>query len=202
MSSVNRIEQFFIELDGLWGGADPRLAIKMLGSTALMLQTEYLRNTKDTDVLGIMPVEGEVREKLTNLAGHGSPMEADYRFYLDIVPSGLPFLPHTPQFLPLDSLNARLGSFQVSALAVIDVVVSKLKRFNGRDRDDIRAMVDMELVEREELLERFRSAVDRFSGDARAEDLPKVVRNLHWIERECFSAPPTRIELPPWVDPD
>jgi|GEM_PF-549945 hypothetical protein len=205
MSSVNPIEQFFVELDGLWGGAEPRLALKVLGSTALMLQADYLRGTKDSDVLGVMPVEGEIKDKLRTLAGPGSRLEALHHFYLDVVPSGLPFLPHPPQFSPLDSLDsldARLGSFQVSVLSVVDVVVSKLKRFNGHDRDDVRAMVDMELVEHEPLLERFRSAVDRFSMDARADDLPAIIKHLHWVERECFFTRPTRIELPPWVDPD
>ena len=202
MSSVNPIELFFVELDGLWGGAEPRLALKVIGSTALMLQADYLRGTKDSDVLGVMPVAGGIKERLRNLAGPGSRLETLHHFYLDIVPSGLPFLPHPPQFLPLDSLDARLGSFQVSVLGVVDVVVSKLKRFNGHDRDDVRAMVDMELVEHEPLLERFRSAVDRFSMDARADDLPAIIKNLHWVERECFSARPTRIELPPWADLD
>jgi hypothetical protein len=50
--------------------------------------------------------------------------QAQHHFYLDIVPSGLPFLPHPPQFLRLDALDARLGSFQISVLSVVDVVVS------------------------------------------------------------------------------
>ena len=182
------------------GGAEARL--KVLGSTALMLQADYLRGTKDSDVLGVMPVEGEIKARLLTLAGPGSRLEAQHHFYLDVVPAGLPFLPHPPQFLHLDALDARLGSFQISVLSVVDVVVSKLKRFNGHDRDDIRAMVDLELVGHEPLLERFRSAADRFSMDARAEDLPAIIRNLHWVERECFSTRPTGIELPPWVDPD
>jgi len=37
-----------------------------------MLQTDYLRGTKDSDVLGVMPVEGEIKEKLRNPAGPGS----------------------------------------------------------------------------------------------------------------------------------
>ena len=202
MSSANPIERFLVDLDALWGGADPRIAIKVIGSTALMLQAEYLRGTKDSDVLGVMPIQGEIRERLQHLAGLGSRLQDLHQFFLDIVPPGLPFLPHPPKFLPLESLNAQLGSFQVSVLDVVDVVVSKLKRFNGNDRDDVRAMVDMELVDRDKLLERFRTAVDRFGFDARADDLPAIIKNLHWVERECFSAAPTRMELPPWVDPD
>lgn len=149
-----------------------------------------------------MPVAGAIKEKLLNLAGPGSHLESLHHFYLDIVPSGLPFLPHPPRFRPLDSLDVQMDSFQIDVLCVVDVAVSKLKRFNGNDKDDIRSMVDLELIEHEPLLDRFRSAVDRFSMDSRADDLPKVIRNRHWVERECFSARPTQIQLPPWIDPE
>jgi hypothetical protein len=155
MSSPNPIEPFLLELDALWEETTTKLAIRVIGSTALMLQANYLRGTKDSDILGIEPVQGKIREKLQNLAGLGSPLHD-----------------------------------------------SKLKRFNGSDRDDIRAMVDMDLVEHERLIERFSSAVDRFGMDARADDLPSIVKNLHWVERECFSTRPTRIELPSWVEPE
>ena len=202
MFSTNPIEQFLLELDALWGDADPKLAVKIIGSTALMLQAEYLRGTKDSDVLGGEPVDGAVKRKFEELAGPGSHLHELHKVYLDVVPPGLPFFPHPPRFIPLEPLNARLRSFQVSVLEVVDVVVSKLKRFNGNDRDDIRAMVDMELVEHDTLIDRFRSAVDRFGMDARANDLPIIIKHLHWVERECFSCRPTPIQLPPWVDPN
>lgn len=202
MTSANPIEQFFLDLDARWGKAEPKLALKVLGSGALMLQANYLRGTKDSDVLGVEPVRGAIQEKLQNLAGKGSHLHDLHHFYLDVVPPGLPFLPHPPRFVPLDSLNAQLSSFQISVLDPVDVVVSKLKRFNGSDRDDIRAMVALDLVDHEFMIDRFRSAVDRFGMDARADDLPIIVRHLHSIERECFATSPTQIELPPWVDPD
>jgi hypothetical protein len=49
------------------------------------------------------------------------------------------------------------------------------------------------------LVERFRAAVDAFSGDARAEDLPRYVRNLHRVERDFLLVPETEIELPDWI---
>ena len=168
MSSVNRFEQFFLELDGLWGGADPRIALKVIGSTALMLQADYLRGTKDSDVVGVMPVAGEIKTSSRTSRGPVHAWKACPTSTSTLCLPGCHSCPIRPRFIPLDSLDARLGSFQVSALDVVDVVVSKLKRFNGNDLDDIRTMVDMELVEHEPLLERFRSAVDRFSMDARA----------------------------------
>jgi hypothetical protein len=42
--------------------------------------------------------------------------------------------------------------------------------------------------------------VERIWHDARADDLPRIVRNLHRVERDMFDVPETDIELPPWVD--
>lgn len=63
-------------------------------------------------------------------------------------------------------------------------MVSKLKPFRENDRDDARAMADRGLLNPKRLEERFRLAVDAFSMDARAEDLPKVVKNLHIVQRD------------------
>jgi hypothetical protein len=65
---------------------------------------------------------------------------------------------------------------------------------------DIRAMADLSRIDHARLLERFRSAVDVFSGDARAEDLPSYVRNLNRVERDYLLVPESEIELPEWVD--
>jgi hypothetical protein len=44
------------------------------------------------------------------------------------------------------------------------------------------------------------SIIDSFSMDARAEDLPRYVKNLHTVERDFFGVEESEIELPPWVD--
>jgi hypothetical protein len=84
-------------------------------------------------------------------------------------------------------------------LDVVDVVVSKLKRFNANDQSDIDAMIERGLVPHDRLIDRFRAAVDEFMGDARAEDLPKYVANLHRVERDMLVVPETEIELPSWI---
>jgi len=72
---------------------------------------------------------------------------------------------------PLADLNRELTRFQIEVLDVVDTVVSKLKRFSVNDISDIQAMAKMGLIDHPRLIERFRSAVDVFSGDDRAEDL-------------------------------
>ncbi|MFS8070703.1 MAG: hypothetical protein ACMG6S_30425, partial [Byssovorax sp.] len=82
---------------------------------------------------------------------------------------------------------------------VVDVVVSKMKRFSANDQSDVQAMIDRDLVPPAQLVSRFRAAVDVFSGDARAEDLPCYVRRLHRVERDMLGVPETDIELPDWI---
>lgn len=194
------IERFLKEIDEGWAGpGGDKIPLRVIGSTALMMQTGYDRGTKDRDVLEADSLSGGVGERLLELAGQGSRLHQKHRVYLDIVPRGLPFLPRRPEFHPSAALNNLLDHFQIEALSIIDTVVSKLKRFNANDINDIEAMVSRDLVQHAELIHRFRSAVDVFAGDARAEDLPTYVRNLHRVERDFLLVPETRIELPSWI---
>jgi hypothetical protein len=44
---------------------------------------------------------------------------------------------------------------------------------------------------------RFEEAVDHFACDARAEDLPKYLRNLHTVD--FLGVDETDVELPAWI---
>lgn len=194
------IKDFLQELDRRWQHpAASKLTLRIIGSAALMLQTDYERGTKDSDVLETASLTGETKERLLKLAGQGSALHQRHKMYLDIVASGLPFLPQAPHYHPVADLNEMLRHFEVEVLDIVDVVVGKLKRFSANDRSDIRAMVDKELVDHARLIERFKSAVDVYSMDARAEHLPDYIKNLHRVERDDFLVPETAIELPEWL---
>ena len=60
-------------------------------------------------------------------------------------------------------------------------------------------MIERGLVPHERLIERFRSAVDMFLGDAREVELPRYIANLHRVERDMLLVPETEIELPSWI---
>ena len=196
-----KIEAFFQEIDRLWEPTKPeKIIFRVIGSGALFLQTDYSRATKDSDVLETLEVTSELKARLTELAGKRTPLHKRTGLYLDIVISGLPFLPHGPRFHPQKKLNKSLRHFSIEALDVTDVVVSKLKRFNQNDADDVRAMIDKNYVKHERLIERFKAAVDGFSLDSRAEDLPHYVENLHRVERDMFRVPQSDIDMPDWMD--
>jgi hypothetical protein len=129
--SPTPIERFLLDIDANWPVSDPKITFKVIGSTALMLQTAYLRGTKDSDVLGVDPVIGQVAEALLALAGKDTLLHRQHKVYLDVVGSGVPFLPRPPKWNRVETLNASLRSFEILALDITDVVVSKLKRYRA-----------------------------------------------------------------------
>lgn len=49
---MSQVEEFLRDLDGRWRlGSGRPLTLRLLGSTALTLQTDYARGTKDGDIL-------------------------------------------------------------------------------------------------------------------------------------------------------
>ncbi len=131
------IEGFLTEIDERWPlGAGSIIPLQIIGSAALLLQADYHRGTKDSDVLESVDLRAEVKDELVKLAGKGSRLHHKHRLYIDIVPNGLPFLPQQPMWHDLDPLNARLRYFHVQVLDIVDVVVSQhfVQRFNYRSK--------------------------------------------------------------------
>lgn len=156
------------------------------------------RGTKGSDVLETNPLTGDVRARLLALAGRGTAMSRRHVLYLDIVSRGLPFLPQVPVTPSTNSTGDWSGSTSRSS-TWWTLVVSALKRLHANDVSDVRAMVDAGRVDHARRVERFRLAVDVFICDARADDLPRYVGNLHRVEREHLGVPGSDIELPDWV---
>lgn len=193
------VEGFFRDLDAAWPDpADPGLpspiTLRLIGSTALMLRSDYRRGTNDGDVLETPDLGGGVQQRLTRLAGPSSALRTRYSMHLQFVREAILFLPATPAW----HAGPRLPSIDLQVLDVVDVVVSKLKRFDARDRIDIAAMVDRGLVDHARLLARFQAAVDVFAYDARVDDLPAYLDNLHEVERDLFDVPESPVALPSW----
>jgi hypothetical protein len=195
------IRAFLLDIDQAWDRpAAARIPLQVIGSTALMLLAEYERGTKDSDILKATRLTEPIQQRLLELAGPGSRLHRKHRLYLDFVAPGITFLPRPPRFHPVPDLETALRHFDVQALDVVDTVVGKLKRFAANDLSDIQAMVDLDLVDHAQLLERFRSAVEGYSMDARAEDLRIYLRNLNRVERDFLGVKESRIDLPEWMD--
>jgi hypothetical protein len=197
------IDDFFAELDRSWipAPATEKIRLPVIGAMALLLQTDYERGTKDSDVLETKEIVPDVRRQLLSLAGKGSRLHLRHKIFLEIVSPGIPLLPQQPRWFPITGLNSRLVHFQIDALSMVDVIVSKLRRFHANDRHDIQAMVELGLVQHDDFIARFRSAIELFAYDARApDDLGRCIANFHQIERDAFGLEETLFELPDWLD--
>jgi hypothetical protein len=190
------IEEFFVELDASWDLRSGKIRLPLFGCGALLLQTDYKRLTKDGDILETLQHTPIIQSHLKEMAGKGTKLHQRHRLYLEIVASGIPFLPHVPLWHPLD---LPLQWFEVATLDVVDVVVSKLARFHADDRGDIDAMVKRGLVPHARFVSRFRDAVDERSTDARADQLPTYVERFHTVERDMIGVDETPIHLPSWI---
>ncbi|HEX5660845.1 MAG TPA: DUF6036 family nucleotidyltransferase [Polyangiales bacterium] len=194
---VQLIERFFRELDGAWRWPAPeKIRLRVIGSAALMLQTSYVRGTKDSDILETLALGPEVQKRLREIAGADSKLYDRLRMYVDIVSNGLPLLPQVPQ---CHAHPLVLQHFELEVLDVVDVVVSKLKRFSANDVSDISAMIDLEHVPHMRLVDRFRSALD-LAIDFRADQVPLYIANLNRVERDFFGVDESSFELPGWVE--
>jgi hypothetical protein len=196
------VEDFFREIDQRWDLATAStIPLRVIGASALNLRAEdYDRGTDDADVIETADLARGIKERLIDLAGKGTALHVRRGMYLEIVPGGLPLLPHVPTFHPLDGLSASLAHFEIAVLDVVEVCVSKLKPFRSRDREDIRAMVKRNLVPHDHFVARVRDAVDVYADGAGAEDLRDIIRHFHQIERDVFGVPESEIELPQWLE--
>lgn len=194
------IADFFAEIDRRWPREPAgKMRLPLIGSGALMLQANYERGTKDSDVFETVDLTKDAKRNLLAIAGPGTDLHKRWNLYVDIVANGVPFLPHAPLWHPVLGLNQALVRLEIAVLDVVDVVVSKLERFNANDQADIDAMVELDLVPHERLIDRFRAAVDEFLGDSRENQLPAYVANLHRVERDMLGVAESEIDLPSWI---
>lgn len=161
-----------------------------------MLQADYERGTKDSDILEAAEITDPVKEQLLQLGGPGSDMYKRHRVYLEVVRRGIMLLPERPRFNPV---SLSLKNFRVEAFDIVDVVVSKLKRLNQNDMDDIGAMVRLRKAPRNPVIERFKSAIARMSISGYAEQIPQYIKNLNRVERDIYGSEETPIDLPDWM---
>lgn len=198
------LERFLLDLDRQWApGLPPKLTLYIIGSSALFLQSDYRRGTKDSDVLKVdhAAFNDAVCAHLDRLAGLGSALHNKHRLYLDLVGLHLPFLPEDPVWHahPIEAQHIAL-----KVLDITDVCVSKLKRWVGSDRQDVSAMIARGHVQHATFIERVRSVLRERAFDARSEDLfPRIIAAAHEVERDLFALEQvSAFELPGWLRDD
>jgi hypothetical protein len=89
---VSAISGLLEDVDLLWqptrGGT---VELHVIGASALLLQSDYDRATKDSDVLETAAIDPRTKAQLLSLAGVGTTLARRHRLYVATVAQGLPF---------------------------------------------------------------------------------------------------------------
>lgn len=131
---MGAIEAFLREVDAAWRQPGPRIRLRIIGSTALMLLTNYHRGTKDSDVLETDEVTNAVAERLLHIAGPGTEIHTRRAMYIDIVRRGVPFRRQSPAYHRLDELSASLEHFDVEVMSLLLSRLPGPTKNTGRSR--------------------------------------------------------------------
>jgi hypothetical protein len=193
---VKPAERFLIDLASRWTHPS-RPLVRIIGSTALMLRTDFDRMTKDSDILDTPELDDETKQRLRDLGGKDTDLAKQRNMYVDFVPNGLPLLPHAPRWHRV-ILPGAAATIAFDALDIVDVCVSKLRRFHGDDRLDIRAMIDRDLVAHESFVERFKNAIDDAQYTMGGAAVARCVEHFHDVERDVYGVEETEIEWTDW----
>ncbi len=89
-----------------------------------------------------------------------------------------------------------LSNFEIRILDLADVAVSKLKRWNADDREDIRAMIEGDHLERRHFLSRFQEVIERYRSDGRADLLRVMAQRFNQAEEDWFGVDGTPFHFP------
>ena len=137
-----------------------RLDLYLIGKAALILFYDVGRDsaTRDVDVVQLSQDREPLLQLALELFGARSQAVATRGLYLEAVPSALPPMPGAFRARSQPFAEESYRVLMVHQLEVHDLVVSKLRRFAAKDRQDIRELCDKGLLRPEELKSAFDSA--------------------------------------------
>jgi hypothetical protein len=157
------------------------------GGAAMLLAYEGPLATEDVDVIGVKEL---LLKELYQRAGKGSEIHRETGYYLDIVPPG-----KFPQEWGWKGRALSVGlpdvaHIELKVLELHDLILSKLKRFAGKDQEDIKWLCDRTEFSIETLRARYRSARTVYDYDERE----KLDSNFRFVEEEFLALEPTEFD--------
>ena len=181
----DRILRFLTELDTalVAVAAGERLDLYHIGRSAVAWQYGIAELTDDMDVIqpagGTTPLMAEA----LRLFGKGTANARAHDLYLEVVPAGLPPVPPGCR----NRATEYPGGWAVVRLFHLDphdLAATKLKRFAGKDRQDIRWLCDLDLLDPDVLHARLRTAwhseKDEDDGD---HEQTRAFTNLRTVQK-------------------
>jgi hypothetical protein len=169
-ADVERFLDFFREIDRRLGAERParKCELYVLGGAAVVLAYGSRRATMDIDAY---IADGRYMELLLGWAGAGSELERRHGLFIHGANTEL-MLIETPDWLTRSKtiLRGKFKYLTVKVLSREDLVLSKLSRYNDRDRSDIAVILAGGIVKAKNLITRYRSARRYYAGNTRILD--------------------------------
>jgi len=161
---------FFRDIDARLGKEtlSEKITLYIFGGAAAVIAYGSRRGTLDIDAY----IEDRaIKSKLLGWAGQGSELETKHGLYLHSANTEL-MLIETPDWKErsIEILRGKLKHVQIMALGKEDLVLSKLGRYNDRDREDIQFIFGKYKIDPQKLIKYYESARQYFVGNLRTLD--------------------------------
>lgn len=176
---------FFRDIDERLGKENltQKIPLYIFGGAAVVIAYGSKRGTLDIDAY----IEDRaIKGKLLEWAGQGSELEKKHGLYFHNANTEL-MLIETPDWKErsVEILSGKLKHIQVMALGKEDLILSKLSRYNDRDREDIQFITGKYNIAPDKLIAYYKSARLYFVGD-----LGTLDTTFNIVLREHFGLEP------------
>lgn len=161
------------------------LDLYLLGGSALILGYQRDRATVDVDIVHMH--DSRLLDIAVEKFGRDGPGRLASDFYLETVSSGLPPLPAGFQKRCI-GITGAWKVIRPKYPELHDLITTKLRRFNARDREDVGFLCDTGEVDADEIQERFNIAhqfsdLDDPHVAAASENLRRVLDYLNGLSK-------------------
>lgn len=164
-----------------------RVDLFVFGGAAAMIAYGSKRGTVDIDAL---VADDGVRKKLAEWAGRGSALAEEHGLYFQSANTTLmPIVEPDWMERSVEILKGGLQHLRVMALGKEDLVLSKLGRYNDRDREDIQFLAEAHRIDPKKLIAYYKSARDYYVGRLATLDL-----TFNIVLEEHFGHAPVKFE--------
>lgn len=164
-------------------GLKERVGLFLLGGAAAVIAYGSPRATMDIDAYVEDP---RVRRLIEAWAGRGQELALRFGVYFQSANTSL-MLIEEPAWWERSQviLKGKLKNVRAAAIGKEDLILSKLSRYNDRDREDIRFLAENHKIGVKELIRYYKSARRYYAGDLRPLD-----QTFNIVLEEHFSRKP------------
>ncbi|MFH1619259.1 MAG: DUF6036 family nucleotidyltransferase [bacterium] len=175
---------FFLDIDDRLGKETlaGKIALYIFGGAAAVIAYGSRRGTLDIDAY----IEDRaIKSKFLSWGGQGSELENKHGLYLHSANTEL-MLIESPDWKDrsIEILRGKLKHFRIMALGKEDLILSKLNRYNDRDREDIQFIMGKYNIDSKKLIAYYKSARQYFAGN-----LGTLDTTFNIVLKEYFGLP-------------